>query len=330
MLINCSKIWIATIISITNPSLIILQISGVAKLATGDYFDRTKQLLSGKMLWFAIAATSCAVVVLLHTMLSRISANALVATTGIAKTADVTGAIANRVPLNFDVPKNFQAKTIKDAPVPVSEKVIALTFDDGPWPETTEQILATLKQENVKATFYMVGQPLKSFPEIGKKVLADGHVIANHTLHHWYKQMSPLVAQREIEDTAKIIKEVLNVETDYFRPPGGVLTNGLVAYAEKHNQSVNMWSVDSGDSNPKRPSSEAILATILAGATPGGIVLMHDGGGSHGNTAKAVPQIIANLRAQGYKFVTITELLELSSSLAQPPTAQGSPTHTHT
>ena len=330
MLINCSKIWIATIISITNPSLIILQISGVAKLATGDYFDRTKQLLSGKMLWFAIAATSCAVVVLLHTMLSRISANALVATTGIAKTADVTGAIANRVPLNFDVPKNFQAKTIKDAPVPVSEKVIALTFDDGPWPETTEQILATLKQENVKATFYMVGQPLKSFPEIGKKVLADGHVIANHTLHHWYKQMSPLVAQREIEDTAKIIKEVLNVETDYFRPPGGVLTNGLVAYAETQNQSVNMWSVDSGDSNPKRPSSEAILATILAGATPGGIVLMHDGGGSHGNTAKAVPQIIANLRAQGYKFVTVPELLELSSSLAQPPTAQGSPTHTHT
>lgn len=330
MLINCSKIWIATIISITNPSLIILQISGVAKLATGDYFDRTKQLLSGKMLWFAIAATSCAVVVLLHTMLSRISADALIASTGIAKTADVTGAIANRVPLNFDVPKNFQAKTIKDAPVPVSEKVIALTFDDGPWPETTEQILATLKQENVKATFYMVGQPLKSFPEIGKKVLADGHVIANHTLHHWYKQMSPLVAQREIEDTAKIIKEVLNVETDYFRPPGGVLTNGLVAYAETQNQSVNMWSVDSGDSNPKRPSSEAILATILAGATPGGIVLMHDGGGSHGNTAKAVPQIIANLRAQGYKFVTITELLELSSSLAQPPTAQGSPTHTHT
>ena len=263
-------------------------------------------------------------------MLSRISADALIATTGIAKTADVTSTIANSVPLNFDVPKNFQAKTIKDASVPVSEKVIALTFDDGPWPETTEQILATLKQENVKATFYMVGQPLKSFPEIGKKVLADGHVIANHTLHHWYKQMSPLVAQREIEDTAKIIKEVLNVETDYFRPPGGVLTNGLVAYAEKHNQSVNMWSVDSGDSNPKRPSSEAILATILAGATPGGIVLMHDGGGSHGNTAKAVPQIIANLRAQGYKFVTITELLELSSSLAQPPTAQGSPTHTHT
>ena len=137
--------------------------------------------------------------------------------------------------------------------------------------------------------------------------------------------MSPLVAQREIEDTSKIIKEVLNVETAYFRPPGGMLTNGLVAYALKHNQSVNMWSVDSGDSHPRRPSPEAMLKTILAGATPGGIVLMHDGGGSHNNTAIAVPQIIAKLRAQGYKFVTVPELLEISSAFSEPPTAKASP-----
>jgi peptidoglycan-N-acetylglucosamine deacetylase len=168
----------------------------------------------------------------------------------------------------------------------------------------------------------MIGQPLKSFPEIGKKVLADGHVIANHTQHHWYHRMSPLVAQREIEDAAKIIKEVLNVETAYFRPPGGVLTNGLVEYAHKHNQSVNMWSVDSGDSHPKRPSSEALIKTVLDGATPGGIVLMHDGGGSHINTAKAVPEIIAKLRAEGYKFVTVPELLELSSAPAEAPVAE--------
>jgi peptidoglycan-N-acetylglucosamine deacetylase len=298
----------------------------VAKVARSERQDRIKRLLPGKVLWVAIAVISCAVFALLHTLFSGVSADALIAQTGLAKTVEVTTAIANSIPLNFDVPKDFQAKTIKDAPVPGSEKVIALTFDDGPWPETTEKILATLKQEKIKATFYMIGQPLKSFPEIGKKVLADGHVIANHTLHHWYKQMSPLVAQREIEDTAKIIKEVLNVETAYFRPPGGVLTNGLVAYALKHNQSVNMWSVDSGDSHPKRPSAEAMLKTILAEATPGGIVLMHDGGGSHDNTAKAVPEIIAKLRAQGYKFVTVPELLELSSAAAATPTAQGSTT----
>jgi peptidoglycan-N-acetylglucosamine deacetylase len=245
------------------------------------------------------------------------SADALVATTGIDRTVEVTTSIANSIPMNFDVPTSFQAKTIKDAPVPAGEKVIALTFDDGPWPETTEKVLAALKKENVKATFYMVGQPLKSWPELGKKVLADGHVIANHTLHHWYKKMSPLVAQREIEDTQAIIREILKVETAYFRPPGGVLTNGLVAYAQKQGQSVNMWSVDSNDSHPKRPSPEAMLKTILAQATPGGIVLMHDGGGSHDNTARAVPQIIAKLREQGYKFVTVPELLEISSANAE-------------
>lgn len=294
-------------------------------MARGDYQNLTKRLLPGKVLWLAIAALSCAGFVLLHTIFSGISPNVLIASTGIANTTEVTSSIVSSIPMNFDVPKNFQAKTIKDAPVPVTEKVIALTFDDGPWPETTEQILATLKQENVKATFYMIGQPLISFPEIGKKVLAEGHAIANHTLHHWYHKMSPLVAQREIEDTAKIIKEVLNVETAYFRPPGGALNNGLVAYAQKHNQSVNMWSVDTGDSRPKRPTPEAMVQTVLAQATPGGIVLMHDGGGSHGNTAKAVPQIIAKLRAEGYKFVTIPELLEISSAPAEPPVAKSSP-----
>jgi peptidoglycan-N-acetylglucosamine deacetylase len=288
----------------------------VAKSARGDR-QKTKRLLPGKLFWLAIAAASCAVFALLHILFGSISADALVATTGIDKTVEVTTSIADSIPMNFDVPTSFQAKTIKDASVPAGDKVIALTFDDGPWPETTEKVLAALKKENVKATFYMVGQPLKSFPELGKKVLADGHVIANHTLHHWYKQMSPLVAQREIEDTQQIIRDILKVETAYFRPPGGVLTNGLVAYAQKQGQSVNMWSVDSNDSHPKRPSPEAMLKTILAQATPGGIVLMHDGGGSHDNTARAVPQIIIKLREQGYRFVTVPELLEISSANAE-------------
>jgi peptidoglycan-N-acetylglucosamine deacetylase len=288
----------------------------VAKSVRGDR-QKTKRLLPGKLFWLAIAATSCVVFALLHILFGSISADALVATTGIDKTVAVTTSIADSIPMNFDVPTSFQAKTIKDASVPAGDKVIALTFDDGPWPETTEKVLAALKKENVKATFYMVGQPLKSFPELGKKVLADGHVIANHTLHHWYKQMSPLVAQREIEDTQQIIRDILKVETAYFRPPGGVLTNGLVAYAQKQGQSVNMWSVDSNDSHPKRPSPEAMLKTILAQATPGGIVLMHDGGGSHDNTARAVPQIIIKLREQGYRFVTVPELLEISSANAE-------------
>ncbi len=287
---------------------------------------RAKRLLPGKTLWLAIAALSFAAIVLLYNLFAGIPAAALIAKTGVAQTVDIARDIAAKIPMNFDVPKDFQAKTIKDAPIATGDKVIALTFDDGPWPETTDSILATLKQEKIKATFFMIGQPLKEFPAIGKRVLADGHAIANHTLHHWYHKMSPAVAQKEIDDTEKIIKEVLHIETAYFRPPGGVLTNGLVSYAHSKKQSVLMWSVDSNDSHPRRPSPAAMIKTVLAQATPGGIVLMHDGGGKHENTAKALPEMITKLRAQGYKFVTIPELLELASTPpAAAPSVKGVP-----
>ncbi len=290
-------------------------------MATGNQNRDLRQLLPGKALWLAVAGISCSIFVLLHTIFSGIPADALIAKSGVAQTVDVASNIIRTMPMNFDTPKQFAAKTFKDVHLANSEKVIALTFDDGPWPKTTESILATLKKENIKATFFMIGQPLKSFPDIGKKVLADGHVIANHTMHHWYHKMSPLVAQREIDDTLKIIKEVLNVETEYFRPPGGVLTNGLVSYAHSKKQAVVMWNIDSTDSHPHRPSQEKIINTVVSEATPGGVVLMHDGGGNHENTAKALPAIISKLRAKGYKFVTVPELLELAAASPTPKTA---------
>jgi peptidoglycan-N-acetylglucosamine deacetylase len=289
-------------------------------LATGNQNRDLRLLLPGKTLWLAIAGISCSVFVLLHTIFGGISAEALIAKTGVGQTVDVATNIIRSIPMNFDVPKKFAARAVKEA-VPVNaEKVIALTFDDGPWPKTTESILATLKKEKIKATFFMIGQALQSFPDLGKKVLADGHVIANHTNHHWYHKMSPIVAQKEIDDTAKIIKQFLNVETEYFRPPGGMMNNGLVAYAESKKQSIVMWSIDSFDSHPRRPSPEAMIKTVVGEAKPGGIVLMHDGGGNHESTAKALPQMIAQLRAKGYKFVTVPELFALASAPPSPKT----------
>lgn len=279
-----------------------------------DNQNRNPKLLSGKAFLLVIAAISCSVFVLLHTIFNGVPAEALIAKAGVGQTVDVASKIVRSMPMNFDVLKQFQSQTVKEIYPTNAAKVIALTFDDGPWPNVTENILATLKKENIKATFFVVGQPLKSFPEIGKKVLADGHVIANHTMHHWYHRMTPLVAQREIEDTDKIIKEVLNVETEYFRPPGGVMTNGLVTYAQSQKQSIVMWSIDSNDSHPRRPSPEQMIETVVSQATPGAIVLMHDGGGSHENTAKALPQMISQLRAQGYKFVTVPELYALGTA----------------
>ncbi len=283
-------------------------------MATGNQNRDLRLLLPGKTWLLVIAGISCSIFVLLHTIFGGVSAEALIAKTGIGQTVNVATNLIRTIPMNFDVPKKFAARSVKDAIPSNGEKVIALTFDDGPWPSITENILATLKKENIKATFFMVGLPLRDFPDLGKKVLADGHVIANHSLHHWYHRMSPEVAQKEIDDTLKIIKQVLNVETEYFRPPGGVMTNGLVSYAQSKKQSVVMWSVDSRDSNARRPSAEAIIKNVVDGATPGGIVLMHDGGGNHENTAKALPQMIAQLRAKGYKFVTVPELFALASA----------------
>ncbi len=212
--------------------------------------------------------------------------------------------------LTFVPPEPFQGKTIFEASVNDSEKVIALTVDDGPWPETTEQMLDIFKQNDVKATFFWIGKSLENSPEIARRVVAEGHAIGNHTWHHWYDSMDAATAANEIDRTAKLIYETTGVKTTYFRPPGGVLNNGLAKYAKEQNYSVVMWSVTSADTDP-RAQPEAFVENVLKGAKPGAIVLMHDGGGDRSRTVKALPEMIAGLKKEGYRFVTIPQLLEM-------------------
>lgn len=217
--------------------------------------------------------------------------------------------------LTFVSPQQFQGTTIFQAKVKDSEKVIALTVDDGPWPETTEQMLDIFKQNNVKATFFWVGKSIESSPEIARRVVAEGHAIGNHTWHHWYHQMDAATAASEIDRTAEIIYKTTGVKTSYFRPPGGVLNNGLAQYAKEQNYSVVMWSVTSADTDP-RAKPQAFVNNVLKGAHPGAIVLMHDGGGDRSRTVKALPDMISGLKAKGYRFVTLPELLEMQQEQA--------------
>ncbi|MEB3282653.1 MAG: polysaccharide deacetylase family protein [Lyngbya sp.] len=207
------------------------------------------------------------------------------------------------------IPDRFKGKTVKYVDLNTDEKVIALTFDDGPWPTTTEQILDILRENNIKATFFWVGQALNNFKEIGQKVAADGHVIANHTWNHRYHYHNHSAAAKEIEDTANLIEELIGVQTTIFRPPGGVEDNGLVNYAFTRDYVNIMWSSDSKD---WRSSASSIKQNVLSSAKPGRIVLLHDGGGNRAETVKALPDIIAELKGQGYRFVTIPELLEIA------------------
>ncbi|MFB2935179.1 polysaccharide deacetylase family protein [Aerosakkonemataceae cyanobacterium BLCC-F154] len=216
-------------------------------------------------------------------------------------------------PQAFNPPANFQGKTLKEVHVAAQNKVIALTFDDGPWPKYTQKILEILKKNDIKATFFWIGRNLKAFPEIGLQVVAEGHAIGNHTWNHSYRRMSQTLASHEIEDTAAIIESTTKVRTTLFRPPGGILTNGPAGYALSHKYAVLMWSADSTD-YARRISVNTMVQKVLNSAKPGGMILMHDGGGDRQRTVQALPIIINSLKKQGYKFVTVPELLTMEES----------------
>lgn len=208
------------------------------------------------------------------------------------------------------VPPQFQAKIVEKITPLKQEKVIALTFDDGPWPSNTPKVLDILKKNNIKATFFMVGEAIKDHPQLAKRVVAEGHVVANHTWHHWYHKLSPSAAAREIDDTTELIYKTTGVKTPLFRPPGAVMNNGVADYAKQKNYALIMWSNDPMDYRPL--SAQELVKNVIRKAHPGAIVLMHDGGGNHPATVKALPQMIAELKELGYRFVTVPELLEIS------------------
>jgi hypothetical protein len=212
--------------------------------------------------------------------------------------------------LTFTVPAKYQAKTVYKVEPSNKEKVIALTIDDGPWPKTTAEMLDILKQNDVKATFFWVGSALQENPEIAKRVVAEGHAIGNHTWHHWYRNMDEATAKNEIERTNDLIYKTTGVKTSFFRPPGGYLNNGLATYAKSKKDSVVMWSVTSADTDP-RAKYQVFIKNVIRDAKPGAIVLMHDGGGNRERTVKALPEIISGLKQQGYRFVTVPQLLEM-------------------
>jgi peptidoglycan-N-acetylglucosamine deacetylase len=215
--------------------------------------------------------------------------------------------------LIVEVPQSLQGQTIYHAQLKPNQKVIALTFDDGPSPKNTTQILEILKKNHVKATFFVVGPMVQTYPQIAKQVVADGHDLGNHTWNHSYRRMDQATAASEIDRTADIIYKTTGVKTALFRPPGGYLNNGLADYAKNQNYAVMMWSSLCGDADRHTPQVAGMVNNVLKTATPGAIVLLHDGGGNRSRTVKALPQIIAGLKAKGYQFVTGSELLEIQA-----------------
>lgn len=195
---------------------------------------------------------------------------------------------------------------------PADQKRIALTFDDGPDPRFSNDVMDVLKQYNVPATFFVLGSKAVANPEIVKRMQSEGHIIGNHTYAHpnLVEEADLETLEREVNRTEDALNEIIGYRTKLFRPPYGFLYNELVEKLGDMNYYVIAWSVDSLDWQEDPP--DVITSKVVDNILPGSIILMHDGAESTGdrtNTILALQQIIPQLQEQGYEFVTVPDLL---------------------
>ncbi len=206
------------------------------------------------------------------------------------------------------------------ARVATAEKAVALTYDDGPNPPHTQALLELLEERGARATFFLKGRNVEAFPELAAQVAAAGHEVANHSYHHHAMgslRKAGMVA--ELQRTNALIVDATGVEPVLFRPPFGVQGAGLKRALEE----LGMLSVlaDASGADWEVTDPREVADRVLADVGPGSIVLLHDGHGdvdepreqagrAHSVAASAL--IIDELRSRGYRFVTVSELLDLA------------------
>jgi len=194
--------------------------------------------------------------------------------------------------------------------IKTDEKVIALTFDDGPHKKYTPEILDVLSKYDAKATFFIVGENAEKNPELALRIHDENHELAIHTYTHPFKtNVSNLI--KEIKQTHATIYGITGYSPVLFRPVEGQYTDAMIDAIHKEGYKVVMWSWHLDTFDWKSPGEKKIINTVLKGAKPGSVVLFHDGGGNREQTVRALKKVLPKLEQQGYKFVTISELLEI-------------------
>ena len=176
---------------------------------------------------------------------------------------------------------------------------VALTFDDGPWPHSTQQILAILVQRQAPATFFVVGRQVERYPELVRRELAAGMAVGSHSYGHpqTFDRLPVARIRDEIAHGRRTLVP-LEVRPVGFRPPGGATTSTVMAAAQELGDRTVLWSVDPADWRPG-VTADQLVWRVLAGARPGAIVLLHDGGGDRSATVAALPAIIDGLHRLG-------------------------------
>ena len=195
---------------------------------------------------------------------------------------------------------------------------VALTFDDGPDAEYTPEILDILREKDTVATFFLVGKNVETYPEIAKRIVEEGHLVGNHTYSH--KSLIPLSSKStvyEIKRAEEAIERVTGVRTTLFRPPRGVYSSFARSFLKDERYTIALWDITAADWAELAPRK--VVSNVINNVKPGSIVLLHDSGdlisyrgGNRESTVKALPEIIDNLRDEGYEFVTMDQMIFLS------------------
>lgn len=196
--------------------------------------------------------------------------------------------------------------------VQIPDKFIALTFDDGPHPAYTPQILEILSTHNIRATFFVLGKQISQYPEVLQMIAKNGNEIANHTYSHPRMRMiSPSNLVKEIDKTHQLIHELTGKEPVLFRPPGGYYNKRIVESVRQINYKIILWSFTQDTRDWSNPGVRAIVDGVLKNAKSGDIVIFHDSGGNRTQTVQAVELIIEGLKQDGFNMITVSELLEI-------------------
>ena len=189
-----------------------------------------------------------------------------------------------------------------------NHKKIALTFDDGPHPRYTKEILSILEEHGVTATFFIIGINAVIYPEDLRRIVNSGCEIGNHTYsHHTLNKLSTADMRMEILECERILYELTGIKPKVFRPPQGILPTSISPIVSEAHYNVVLWSIDTRDW-AMNPSNE-IVKTVLSQLKGGDIILMHDYVSGGNTTCDALRIMIPEILARGYEFVTVSEMI---------------------